>query len=1368
MSFRNWLMSYFLMLSNCLIVDIQAQYLQKPLRILTPKDGLPQSFISGLAQDKDGFVWIGTRNGLARYDGMHFKLFRHDSKDSASLASNLIISMSSDKRNRIWIEHESSNIDYIDPVTETIKHVTDNPLFRSHPVVFTRRGWTTDDTGNLWCIQKANGLYRFDWKNNKVVHFTSETHGLASDTIRGLLEDGQQHMWIVSQRGISEFNPKTGIFKHTVIPFTLDFSYDTRSDAEIITIHERKNGEIMFGDRQRLIFYNPKQNSFRTIPFTSHSKLSIHSLQTGPDDNEYLESEGIVYRYHDTVGLIPVGDIGLVTFRNAQSFMVDRSGLIWLGTNAAGIHQIDLSAPFFETHTNSVSFYYDLLRQELGILLDHFAGWPLQDKEFNASSYFFRSTYDSNQRLWMALRDRIGSYDVSQEKYLMLPPVPEISNRDHLTWGIRGIAFSPQRTLWTIGDKGYIGYFDTLNRKWMTFLNLSFMKAVNPNFTLNDILADQDKLWITSGSGDGLFCVDIRTKQIRQINQNKYPDIFPTNLLLGLSPDPSRSNLLWIGTYEGLVCLNKQSLKSEVFSIDQGLPDNTIYAIQQDKAGYLWLSTNKGICRFHPVTHEVRIFQSDDGLPGNEFNRFHSLRLPDGRLAFGGTDGWTLFDPNMIKPDNYQPQVAFTNFKIKNEAVNSSTGKSLLSGPLNSPKTLLLQYDENTLAFEFAGLEFNQPKKLKYRYQLKNYDDKWIVTDNPSINYTKLPPGQYSLSVNTTNTTGQWSSQIRTLSIVIKPPFWRTWWAYFIYLFLVAGVIWVYIQYRVNNERMRQKVLLKEREAVQLKTVDELKTKFFSNITHEFRTPLTLILIPVQRLKLILPQTEALHWTTAIERNANQLLRLINQLLDFSKLESGALKVNETRGNLNDAIKEFLESFYDEAEANGIGFKIICNQSMEDYFFDADKLEQIIRNLVANAIKFTLKGGEVEVICSTQNPASENKRIIETEDKSFSGVYFIVRDTGIGIPSEQLPHIFTRFYQINNVSTGRSAASHPKGSGIGLALVKELVDLQQGTIHVSSSEINTAGWNTVFTVWLPCRPAISGGKFENTNEQQAPKTDMVPSTAHYLPKTNIAPEEKESKQKAGILLVEDNDELAEFIADSLPKSYNISRAANGAEAFEKALEFMPDLVISDVLMPVMDGYEFCANLKRDKRTDHIPLIMLTAKAAYDNRIEGLSVGADDYLTKPFHIKELQLRVKNLLERQRLLREKLCLQLSNPASMVSGSLTKTKNDPQDIFIQKLCELVEEKLDDSSFSVQELATAVGMSRSSLYNKLKTLTGLPAGDIIKNYRLKRAAQFLKEGNNSSETAYKVGFESPAYFSKCFKEFYQVTPLEFIQKVN
>lgn len=538
---------------------------------------------------------------------------------------------------------------------------------------------------------------------------------------------------------------------------------------------------------------------------------------------------------------------------------------------------------------------------------------------------------------------------------------------------------------------------------------------------------------------------------------------------------------------------------------------------------------------------------------------------------------------------------------------------------------------------------------------------------------------------------------------------------FILYGLLGVTAIWLLQNYAERRQRFRQEMLLKEREAGQLRQLDEVKSRFFSDITHELRTPLTLILTPAQQLSASLKHEPERQRVEAIERNAHRLLRLIDQLLDFSKIESGSLKLHETAGDLPQFLGNVTHSFQPEACAKGMSLQF--NHTLENRFFwfDADKLEQIVTNLLSNALKFTDAGGRVELFAST-GPSN--------------GLRLVVRDTGRGIPPEHLPFIFRRYYRV------AEEPSSPRGSGIGLSLVRELVEWQGGKVSVISP--GDAPWKTIFTVDLPYRLTT-------------PLHPMQSSPIEDMPK---------------ILLVEDNPELAGFIADSLPPAYHVFHAANGREGLDAAIIRQPDLIVSDVLMPIMDGIEFCAHLKQDERVSHIPVILLTARTGLDNRLEGLSGGADDYLTKPFHIQELQLRVANLLRRQHLQRERMQRELTRALPRVETEAPPPACDPSsNTFLQKIYTLLEENLEEPAFGVEALSSHLGMSRANLHRKVKALTGLAAGDLIRNYRLQRAGQFLKEGFNSSETAYKVGFSSPAYFSKCFREFYDISPTAYTQ---
>lgn len=1323
------LRSFFFVLFSIHTCQLHAQ----SVREISTKDGLPQSFVSGLVQDDTSFIWIGTRNGLARYDGNTFKVFQHNPHDINTLASNIIIWVRKDDQNKLWIEHEAGEIDKMDPVTEKITHYLKGNLPDSESIQFVRRGWLVDKNGIFWGIRKGTGLNSYNRQNKKFQHYTHRNSDLPSDTVRGLAEIQNQGVWILSERGISLFNQKNKQFVHWLLPFKQDYGDFPESDAIAVDLHVRENGELMWGDRRSLFFFNPQSHSFRTVSLPAVSYLGIRWIRTGSDGLDYFESYGTVYRYGDREGVASIGKTISDNFGDVKSFLVDHSGLIWLGTNARGIHQIDMETPFFQSFTYKKDFGTDMLLQELGIQMQKMFNWTPKDNLFSSASYHFRSAYDINRRLYLALKETVCFYDSLQKKFVKLPEVPFAVGQDTTGIGIKGITILKDGSPIVVGYSGNILIYHFASRKWEHIINPNFIRQKFGGTVLpQDIIEDGKDIWITTAN-DGLLKIDEQTKQINQLKESAATGSLPTNQLLGFRADPTHPDKLWIGSYQGLISFNKNTGKCEVYSINEGLPDNTIYSILTDKTGKLWVSTNRGLCRFDPVTRHIRIFHTQHGLPGDEFNRFHQLELPDGRLIFGGTDGWTIFNPLAMKDDDFENRLALTDLKINNKEISYKEG-SILPYPLNAMSKLVLPYEKNTVSIGFEGLEYSQPQDIQYRYRLEGYDNDWIYGGNThQANYTKIPPGNYTLFVNASNTSGKWSSYIKPLKIRIESPWYATGMAYLCYCIILAGLTWTLIRFRISRMMMKQEMELKEWEALQLKELDDMKTRFFSNITHEFRTPLTLIMGPAEQLKSAFSKDSLQNrMADTIVNNAKQLLVLINRLMDLSKLEAKALKLNELRGNPADTVGAVVHSFDRDAELKQIHLSFENHTGYLDGWFYADAIERIVYNLISNSLKFTPAGGKV---------------IIELS-KNECLLFLIARDSGIGISAEKLPHIFDRFYQADE-NQGFAKNEFHQGTGIGLSLVKELVSQMNGNIEVESytEALSDRSSGTIFRITMPYRIAL---------EEELPPFLQ----AENLSASELSNEEPNKSQK--ILLVEDNMELAGFIRSILSEQYQVNHVENGALGLESSLSSMPDLIISDVMMPVMDGYELCRHLKEDIRTSHIPVVLLTAKVSQENMIEGLEQGADDYLTKPFYPTELLLRIHNLLERQEKLRERIRQELDQPGEVQGEPM------PQDIFLTKLYGLLDEHLDDDYFGVDQLVGLMNLSRSSLHRKLKALTGLSTTEVVRNYRLKKACLFLKEGFSSSDAAYKTGFGSPAYFTKSFREVYGITPIDYVRKAK
>lgn len=1279
-------------------------------RILSTKDGLPQSFISGLEQDKAGFIWIATRNGLARYDGLNFRLFQHLNEDSATIASNLIISIQK-RDEQIWIEYESGEIDRFDPESEKVHHWVRHKILQEGN--FLRGAWLVDSKDVFWTIHEEKGLVAYDREGKVTVAGKSFESGAS---LWGLTETGDGRLWALTGQGINSLVPSTGEIRSYPASVTPEYADPGQPERFPAALYQRANGELMWGDRQRLYFFSTATGRYRVVPMPGQSRRGIVWIRPGLDGCEYFERDGALYRYHDKTGIVLVHPKAVEDKNPPTSFLIDRSGLVWMGTNAHGIRQLDLTTPFFPSYPVQEGFAGDVMQKEFGTSIARLFEWQPDDSRFSAPGYHLRSAYDREGRLWMGLKEVVAGYDAQRKELIRLPKVPGVTSASGPGAGIKGLTFSPDGYPVVIGYNGNVLYFDTSSREWRWLLPRDFLSSrLGEELTPRDISMDRERLWITTEM-DGLLIIDLETRQIRQLKHSEKDGALPTNQLLGLCTDPAAADILWIGSYNGLIRLDKKALLAQSFSLAQGLPDQTIYSLLPDRSGYLWFGTNKGLCRLDPVSYTVKVFQTRHGLPEDEFNRFHQLLLPDGRMAFGGTEGWTVFDPLALRDDRFEPAVALTGLKVNNlEAEPSDAG--LLKAPVNRIDELVLPYDQNTVQLSFAGLQFNQPGDLSYRYRLEGYDKDWIEAgNNPLAVYTRIPPGHYVFRVNASNTSGQWSSHIKTLKILVRPPWWRTWWAYALYALVAIGAVWYWLRLQLTRMELRKSVELRQQEARQLHQLAEMKARFFTNITHDFRTPLTLILSPLEGLIGEQTGETQRRKLSSVKRNAEQLLTLINQLLDFSKAETGMLSVNESRGDLALFVENVAGLFREEAERREIALSFQGRLS-GDYWFDAPKLERMLGNLVGNALKFTGKGGEVRILL----------------EKETDLVVISVSDTGMGIPQESLPYIFDRYYQVG------ADGPQQQGSGIGLALVKELAILQNGTVEAESR----LGKGSTFRLLLPYQPADALSVY---------KTDREPLLQN--PERRTADDED-----IVILLVEDNDELAGFVADSLPERYRVMKAVNGSEGLRLALEHIPDLIISDVMMPVMDGFELCREIKQHEHTRHIPLILLTARASFDSRMEGLELGADDYLSKPFHVPELNLRVHNLLERERLLRRRLQQQLSKPDEE-GGGMALRGGDP---FLNKLFETVEAHLEETDMGISDLSEKMNLSRSQLHRKVRAVSGLAVSELVRNYRLTRAADFLRNGFNSSESAYKAGFDSPAYFTKCFREFYGRTPSQF-----
>lgn len=1302
---------------------------------LTVRNGLPQGFINSMLQDRRGFIWLSTRDGLCRYDGIRFRIYAHDPQQEKSLSFSSLYEIREDNRGRIWVRTENNNIDCFDPITEQSRRISNSNSFRRALGRDQLAGLYPDQSGNVWVITQTNGFFRLN-ANGTVAHRFWQMHG---DTIQRVFHavhvDRQGRVWLAARDGLFRYDPASGTF----VGFR---GAQGLPQNEVYSLHERANGELMLGFPGRFALFDPVSGRVRKVVTLPGNPASTPVFTRDARGVDYVNQS----RYTDQNGLVailptlvsnPANTLASkLNHFSVLSLLVDRTNVLWLGLNGDGVIKYNLNKQLFQTWPYTDRFHVDWLTEQYGIPASAIPPAIRQQ-----TAYDLRYRFDRTNALWISSAKAVPyRYDAGERTFV--PVLPAGIEAHWLPPGepfrLTTIATGAQGEIWGLvapHNQALVRY----NPGQKNFTAFPLPLPNNNPFVIRDMIVDGGRVYLAT-KNHGLLQADLSTKRlIRWHSGAGGLGVLPDDALFCLAQDPVRYNHLWIGTFgRGLCRLDKLTGQVRQFTMSQGLPNNVVYAIRPDRSGHLWLSTNRGLCRFDTRTYEARNYTADDGLPSDEFIPYHDVTLPDGRLIFGGIDGYTIFDPKRIKEDPFKPAVALTALRINNQPVSATTPDSPIERDINETRDITLAYDQNFLSIDFAALQFNQSRKNQYRYKLIGLDNDWVYSGNQATaTYTNLPPKTYTFVVNASNTSGIWSSHVHQVYITIQPPLWATWWAYSAYALLLLSALALYVWVRIRRIRQKSQLELREQEAIQIKHLDAVKTRFFANITHEFRTPLTLIISPLEQI--ISEATESAFHSRLllVYRNANRLLRLINELLDLAKLEAGNLPVTPTPADLSEFIQRTVVVFVEEAQRKHIQLHLASHVSPLMYWFDPDKVEKIVSNLLSNALKFTDECGTVTVTTQAE-PITVAADAVPTDL-----IRLVVHNTGVGIPARNLPYVFDRFYQADPSTDGAIT-----GSGIGLALVKELVEMMQGTISVDSSP--TLG--TTFTVELPCLHAQATAHSDTGLSDFQPMLTSGQDSVKRLSTDENVPR---------ILLVEDDNDIAEYIISILSADWRIQRVGNGRAGVETALADVPDLIISDVLMPELNGYELCRILKTNAITNHIPIILLTAKVAVASRLEGLESGADDYLEKPFQVDELRGRVRNRLEHQQRIRHYYRTQF-----LREGHLPLTSQAPEDDFMNKVYSVLEARLDDQTFGVEPLAAAMSMSRMHLSRKTKAMTGLTPNELIRMIRLKRAADLLLTGASISEVADRVGFDTPAYFSKVFKDQYQLTPSEYIEK--
>lgn len=1349
---------------------------------LTTDHGLSQSNITSVLQDDKGFLWFGTFNGLNKFDGYDFEVFNYVHNDPQSISHNYISALFQGQSGNLWVGTSDglNSYDYESNSFTSYKHQPDNPNSLADNQI---EAILEDSRGRLWVGTRSNGLDLFDPQTGNFrhhLHNEADSHSLSSNRIVELFEDGRGNIWIAHQGGSIDI---LSADEETSRQFSVH--REKISDFPITAIVETADAHVWIATQgdglYRMKFV---AESLRKIAHYSHSASRSSSISSDIVLSLMLENNNKLWIGTEDDG-INILDISLNEFsfvrndplnqsslnhNSVWQIYQDRAGNIWIGTYAYGINLLSGNKSFIYHYSsnggskqslshNMVNAFWENDDGNMWIATDG-GGLNFFDRRKNTFTHFNSQNTnidtdvivslfeDSRGRLWVGTWTN-GLYLFNRERRRFTRYTMERhglgSNR------ILHILEDKDGGLWLSTFYGGVTYFNP-DEGTVSVYN-SENSGLSDNYTRVVYQDLQGDLWIGTDSGLDFFDAS------RNHFVNYKHEISDTNSIskgFVHSIFQTADATIWLGTTGGLNKFDPEKNHFIHYNKAKGLPDNEVKCIIEDNNGNFWLSTNKGISCFDRVNGIFKNYDVSDGLQGNEFNARSGWKTKSGEIVFGGNNGFDIFQPAALRNNDVVPPVLLTGFKVFNKTVAIGADDGLLAKHINETDKITLSYWQTVFSINFVALNYVSPEKNQYAYMLEGFDSDWnYVAEERSASYTNLDAGDYVFRVKASNNDGIWNEAGRAIAITIEPPFWQTWWAYLLMATLIITAAAFIINHFVGRQQLRNALKIEHLELEKMYELDRMKTRFFSNISHEFHSPLTLILGPLEKLISFQEKNSKLQDSLRlIQRSAKRLQRMTNQLQHFQKMENGDLQLRLGRGNIILFIKDIVHSFRDYAIDRKIDYQLTVLEERYTAWFDADKLDKIIYNLLSNAFKFTPDGGRIDVsiaIVDGRQNGTDNKR----EDAPGQYVEITVRDSGVGIPESNINHIFERHYRASH-NTGEDY----EGSGIGLAFVSELVDLYQGKITVESSE----GKGTKFTVHIPVDEhfleerqlvgefsSIEGDSPDAVDFAEAEHSNGEPST-----------ESPESDMPV-VLIVEDDAEIRHFIKDSFQFKYRIFSAKNGKEGIRRATKLVPDLVISDVKMPEVSGIQLCNQLKEDEKTSHIPIILLTAYTSHEIKIEGLSKGADAYLPKPFSIDELDIQITNLLKTRRQLKEKYGRQIMLEPTRVEIE------DVDEKFLQRVIQTIENRIDDKDLNAESLSKEIGMSRMQLYRKLRGLTNLTVHEFIRTIRLKRAAQLLQEKRMTiTEVAYEVGFNDLTYFARCFRKHFQKSPSEFIATKN
>ncbi len=1333
-------------LSQILAISVKAQR-DISFDSFLQENGLPNNQIQCVFQDSKGYIWAGTNHGLSRFDGYQFVNFMESDLDSFSIKGTIVRTIIEDSKGRLLVGMENGGLNVFDKNLERFDQpLNKHPLFKGRDI--SVNDIKLDRMGNIW-LGTSISILKIDTTGSiDRIPLNPDS----DEFVRVLQFDNDGNLWAGSNSGLFVIDTTNDSCEKVKLPYNEDFN----RNHEIWEIYLNYDGNLWIGTYTSGInIINPKTKSVKELDLKPEFERSktVRSIVSKEKGKYWIGTRAGLYFYDEEKGAVSIfrhddREPKSLVNNSVLDIFADRQGKLWIGTRG-GLNLISNSTQVFHNYNAHPS-------DKSGRYLN--------------SSVVYTFWEDPKGNIWVGTEDGgINIYDPQSNNYSYIMVDEENPDNSISRNCIKAFQLDKNGDLWIGTFYGGISVLNLKTGKYKHYRNVpDNPKTISDNRVWDIMRDNNDDIWVASTrgvdkfnaqTGEFIHYPQLAREQVNWIDIDSFDNIWlgtadevviynlHTNEIAKFK-EHSRNFLqdskgrFWITTLDkGIVQYSRFEGPTRYYQYEDGLCNNQALCILEDANNTLWISTSNGLSNFNPETGVFRNFSSKDGLRNNQFNYGAAYKTRDGNLIFGGISGFNIFNPFEVKSDENEYPIVFTDLRVFNKKVKVGEGKdAVLKQSIMESDHIVLDYKQNVFTLDFAALNFTNSEGNLYSYYLDGFDIDWSEpVSQRSVTYTNLDPDEYVFRVKRI-VPGAPDSKESSIRITILPPFWRTMWFKLIILAVIVGLFYVLIQFAIFRQKIKHEVIYERMNSKRQRELENLKMKFFTNISHEIRTPLSLIITPLEKLTTQKLTTEDVQSHLQImKKSANKLSRLINQLLDFRKLESGNLKLHLKQGDLVRFIAEEVETFKSFAEEHNIELSFNSLKNTLFTCFDVDKIENILNNLLSNAFKYTESGGKVSVNLSLIFESQDDEEINQKVDKEF--IKIVVKDTGKGMSQNSIQRIFDRFYQVDDREI-------KKGTGIGLSYVKELVELHNGRISVASNP----GKGSKFTVHIPliteCTEQILS---EKDNEEKIQSIEDVKEV-----------DKASSKQKAKyLLIVEDNADVRMLLRSHFADKYNVIEASNGVIGWDKAIDTVPDVIISDVLMPDMDGYEFCSKIKKDERTSHIPVILLTALHSKKHEYKGLSCGADDYITKPFDLSILQTKVENILALRKSLKKKFSDEITlQPKNVKVAS-------PDEKFLQRAIKSVEKNIANPELDIESFAKEVGVSRMQLYRKLDALTSMTVKEFIRNIRLKRAAQLIQQDKMTvNEIAYSVGFRDVSHFRKCFRQLYGMNATEYKQK--